>query len=91
MVKQVALTDGGFDSHDSQFLGSEDRRRLFAARSVRFKAKYYWNVISAFVCGWIAWRSCWGALWFPYSALASKKGGGMVLVCPEAIEIEFGD
>lgn len=77
------------DACDDAYLGSDDRRRIFAARPITFKAHYYWNVVSAFCGGSITLRSCWSGLRFPYVGLACKTGHRMVLVCPDAISIVF--
>lgn len=74
---------------DEEYLGSDDRLRIFAARPFTFKARYYWNIVSSFCDGSITLRSCWSALRLPYVGLEHKSGRGIVLVCPEAISIMF--
>lgn len=82
---------------DDQLVGScesqEEKVALWRARSLLFKTRRTWNVIHALVTGEVSVRQGIFALRYPAHvvglAIKRSRGGGMLLVCPAAVEACF--
>lgn len=73
-----------FDPDESDF-GAPDRLTVWQSRSRRFRLAHRWNVVRAFACGTVSFRSMCLGLRSAHCvvALASKTPvAGMVYVCP---------
>lgn len=72
----------------------DSKAERWANRPVRFKVRRFLNVVQAFTGGMISFRQFMFALNDPVNVTAvvirPARGGGMLLVCPEAQEIAFG-
>ncbi|SPA23725.1 hypothetical protein CBM2633_U10069 [Cupriavidus taiwanensis] len=81
---------------DHQLVGEcdseEEKRTLWRERSLWFRARRTWNVVQAMFKGQITARSCVRALRYPafvvFVAMKPSRGGGLLLVCPAAVEAE---
>lgn len=84
---------------DDQLVGfcksQEEQVALWRARSLSFKARRTWNVVHAFLLGEVSARQCVFGLRYPAHvvglAIKPSRGGGMLLVCPAAVAVMFGD
>lgn len=80
----VACRSSGVDEASPPF-GSAERIALWRSRSAGFRAAYRWNVLWAFVCRDVGFRSAVCACLTPHAfvALAARPPQrGMTVVCP---------
>ena len=68
------------------------QRKRWSKRPWQFKLDHRMNVLAAWVQGWISTRSLARGLRYPHAIVALPMVGksGMLLVCPDAIEVMFG-
>ncbi|MBD7959337.1 hypothetical protein [Comamonas avium] len=68
------------------------QRKRWSKRPWRFKLNHRMNVLAAWVQGWISTKSLASGLRYPHAIVALPVVGesGMLLVCPDAIEVMFG-
>lgn len=68
------------------------QRLAWQQRSWHFKLDHRMNVLAAWVQGWISTKSLARGLRYPHAIVALPIIGesGLLLVCPEALEIMFG-
>lgn len=79
---------------DDQLVGScesqEEKVALWRARSLSFKARRTWNVVTAVATGYVSMRQGYFALRYPAHvvglAIKPSRGRGMLLICPAAAE-----
>ncbi|MEG2468780.1 MAG: hypothetical protein RSB86_15440 [Comamonas sp.] len=80
--------------HKQMSLSKQERRqrKRWSKRPWQFKLDHRMNVLAAWVQGWISTKSLAQGLRYPHAIVALPIVGeaGMLLVCPEALEIMFG-
>ena len=80
--------------HKSMSPSKQDarQRKRWSKRPWRFKLNHRMNVLAAWVQGWISTKSLASGLRYPHAIVALPMVGksGMLLVCPDAIEVMFG-
>lgn len=70
---------------DAGDFGSPDRLAVWQSRPIVFKLTHRWNVLRAFACGAISFKSMCAGLSFAHCIVALSPrmpGAGMVYVCP---------
>lgn len=68
------------------------QRKRWSKRPWQYKLDHRMNVLAAWVQGWISTRSLATGLRYPHAIVALPMVGdsGLLLVCPDAIEVMFG-